>query len=474
MDQKLAGETVTEGPGPAMVGIRLEDKSVWERRVPLVPADIDELQAGHGLGVVVQPSENRIYPDTTFSEVGATVQMDLSAADVIFAVKEVPIPLLLDGKTYCFFAHVIKGQRYNMPLLRTLLDKGITLIDYERITDAQGHRLVKFGLEAGQAGMIDSLYVLGRRLLMEGVPNPFSQIKQAYTYRDLAHAEQVITEAGQSLKSSGLNLPDGPLVVGFTGRGSVSQGAQEVFDLLPHEIVEPADLPAVMDRKVRDRIFKVVFDKRHLARPIEAGRPFVETEYHQHPERFEARFQEYLPYLTVLMNGIFWTEDYPKFVTKVDVQKQWLDGHRRLRVIGDVTCDIDGAVELTYKPTQPDQPTYIYDPETDAFVDGLIGSGIAVLAVDNLPCELSRDASDNFSRSLRDFVPAIAKADYSQPFDELELPKAVLRAIITHRGKLTPEYRYLHEALASAGLMPAKELLDKDGSSRGAGSKDGP
>ena len=454
----------TKAEQTATVGIRLEDKSVWERRVPLVPADIQGLAAGQGLRFVVQPSERRIYKDAAFAEVGAAVQMDLSAADVIFSVKEVPIPLLLEGKTYCFFAHVIKGQRYNMPLLRTLLDQGITLIDYERITDGQGHRLVKFGLEAGQAGMIDTLYVLGRRLAGEGIANPFSQIEQAYRYRDLAHAEEVIAGVGKSIKA-GFDLPDGPLVVGFTGRGSVSQGAQEVFDLLPHEIVEPADLPEVMERKERDRLFKVVFDKRHLARPVEAGRPFVETEYHQHPERFEARLQDYLPYLTVLMNGIFWTEDYPKFVTKAHVQRHWQDGQRRLRVIGDVTCDIDGAVELTYKSTQPDQPTYIYDPETDGFVDGLEGRGIAVLAVDNLPCELSRDASDNFSRSLRDFVPAIANADYSQPFDELDLPNAVLRAVITHRGRLTPEYQYLREALASEGLLPARDLLKKvDGS----------
>lgn len=428
-----------------IVGIRLEDKSIWERRVPLVPADVEALRES-GLSFKVQPSALRIYGDASYTSAGADVQEDLSSAEVIFAVKEVPIPLLLENRAYCFFAHVIKGQPYNMPLLKELLDRKITMIDYERITDGHGHRLVKFGLEAGQAGMIDSLYTLGVRLAREGVENPFSSVTQAYCYDDLADAKVKIEAVGEVLKK-GLDLPDGPLVVGFTGRGSVSQGAQDVFDLLPHEIVEPEDLPAVMQRPERDRIFKVVFDKRHLARPTEEGRPFVETEYHQHPERFEGRLHEYLPYLTVLMNGIYWTEDYPKFVTKAHVRDCWAKGQTRLKVIGDVTCDIDGAVELTYKPTQPDQPTYIYDPSTDAFVDGLDGPGVAVLAVDNLPCELSRDASDNFSRSLRDFVPAIARADYTAPFEKLDLPPAILRAVITHRGKLTPEYTYLREHL---------------------------
>ena len=416
--------------------------------MPLVPADIEALRAEHGIEFLVQPSDRRIYEDSAFGAAGASVQMDLSPSDVVFAVKEVPIPLLQERKAYCFFAHVIKGQRYNMPLLRQLVDRGTTMIDYERITDILGHRLVKFGLEAGQAGMIDSFYTLGQRLAREGVDNPFCKVKQAYEYDDLAHAERVIGTVGEALKD-GIDLP-APLVVGFTGRGSVSQGAQEVFDLLPHEIVEPADLPRIAQRPERDRLFKVVFDKRHLARPTESGRAFVETEYHQHPERFESRLQDFLPFVTVLMNGIFWTEKYPKFVTKAHVREMWQRGHRELRVIGDVTCDIDGAVELTYKPTQPDMPTYIYDPEADGFVDGLDGPGVAVLAVDNLPCELSRDASDNFSRSLRDFVPAIAKADYRVPFDQLDLPSEVLRAVITHGGKLAPEYQYLREHLAAA------------------------
>ncbi|MEM1204102.1 MAG: bifunctional lysine ketoglutarate reductase /saccharopine dehydrogenase family protein [Acidobacteriota bacterium] len=435
-----------------VVGIRLEDKSRWERRVPLVPRDLAALERDHGLRFVVQPSPIRVYGDDDYRASGATVQDDLSEAGVVFSVKEVPMDKLLPGRTYAFFAHVIKGQPYNMPLLKRLLDLGITLIDYERITDRQGHRLVKFGHEAGQAGMIDTLWTLGRRLASAGYPNPFSGLKQAYEYHDLAAAMAAIRTAGEALAAGYDFGPGGPLVVGFTGRGSVSQGAQEIFDLLPHETVLPEDLKRVVQRRRRDRIFKVVFEKHHLARPTDPTRTFVEAEYHQHPERFRERLSEFLPYLGVLVNGIYWTEAYPRFVRRETVDTLWREGRRRLKVIGDVTCDIDGAVELTYKATQPDHPVYTYDPTSGTFTDGLEGPGIAILAVDNLPCELPRDASDHFSHALRDFVPAIAAADYDVPFEDLDLPSEILAAVVTHRGKLAPEYRYLRQHLDDAGL----------------------
>ncbi|MCG8455359.1 MAG: bifunctional lysine ketoglutarate reductase /saccharopine dehydrogenase family protein [Holophagales bacterium] len=437
--------------GNATVGIRLEDKSRWERRVPIVPADLELLHRDQGLQFVVQPSPTRVYGDDAYRAAGAALDDDLSPADAIFAVKEVPIPLLLPERTYCFFAHVIKGQPHNMPLLRRILELGITLVDYERITDSHGHRLVKFGLEAGQAGMIDTLWALGQRLRQRGADTPLAQVKQAYRYADLAEALRRIEDLGKAWRAGAAKDLEHPLVVGFTGRGSVSQGAQEVFDVLPHEIVEAEDLPRIVERPERDRVFKVVFDKRHLVRHRESGRTFNEAEYHQHPARFQGRLHEYLPYLTALVNGIFWTDDYPRFITREQVREQWSRGERRLEVIGDITCDIDGAIELTFKPAQPDAPTYVYQPEQDRFVDGLDAEGVCVLAVDNLPCELPRDASDQFSRALSGFVGPIARCDYRRPFAELDLPESILAAVITHRGELTPKYRYLRQYLDATG-----------------------
>ncbi|MEM8997150.1 MAG: hypothetical protein AAGF23_20370 [Acidobacteriota bacterium] len=202
------------------VGIRLEDKSRWERRVPLVPEDVARLRTEHGVEVIVQPSPIRVFADSDYEAAGARLDDDLSSAGVILAVKEVPIDKLLPERCYGFFAHVIKGQPYNMARLRHVLDSKITLIDYERVTNEADRRLVKFGRQAGQAGMIDSFWSLGERLRREGLETPFERIRPAHQYRDLDDAREALEEVGAALLGgSGL---DEPLVVGFTGRGSVS------------------------------------------------------------------------------------------------------------------------------------------------------------------------------------------------------------------------------------------------------------
>ncbi len=430
------------------LGIRLEDKSQWERRVPLVPADLSSLIQSHGLDCVVQPSDLRIYSDGDFLAAGARVDLDLSPAQVIFAVKEIPLEKLLPSKTYAFFAHVIKGQVQNMPLLARLLELGCTLIDYERIVDETGRRLVLFGRQAGQAGMIDSLAFLGQRWQQAGFENPLCELRQAYHYDSLEEAEEQVARVGQLLRQSRV-AGQGPLVVGFTGRGNVSRGAQEIFDLLPHELVAAEELATLAERYsgVNDRIFKVVFEKHHLAAPKDPDRTFDEAEYREFPQRFRARLPEFLPYLDALINGIYWTPDYPRFFSRRDAMALWRSGRRKLTLVGDITCDIDGAIELTYEATQPDHPTYVYRPDTDDFREGIEAPGIAVLAVDNLPCELPREASKAFSEALRGFVPAITRADYSRPFPELDLPPEILRAVVSHQGALTPDYRYLSQHL---------------------------
>ncbi len=429
------------------VGIRLEDKNRWERRTPIVPGDAAELIAKEGLRFVVQPSDLRIYSDDEYRAAGAELAEDLSRVQAIFAVKEIPEEKLVADLTHVFFAHVIKGQEHNMPLLARLLKIGATLIDYERIAD-DGGRLVFFGREAGQAGMIDSLHVLGRRLDWEGQPTPLLKIRQAYEYRDLEDAKAAIAAVGEEL-ARGFEVDDAPLVVGFTGRGHVSQGAQEVFDLLPHFEVTPEELAEIEDGEpIRDRIVKVRFQKEHLAQPVEAGKAFDEPEYKAHPERFRGgRLVRFLAHVTMLVHGVYWDDAYPRFLTRREVSSMWKEGAQKLRVIGDVTCDVGGSIETTYKVTDPQRPVYVYNPVSDAWSDDWEESGIVVLAVDNLPCELPRDASVKFSRALRPLVPAIARADYSRPFDELELPPEVKRAVVTHRGELTPDYEYLREYL---------------------------
>jgi len=428
------------------LGIRREDKSVWERRVPVVPEDIPRLREQYDMQVVVQPSQIRVFREEEFLAAGARVDEDLSPCNVIVAVKEVPPHLILPNKTYVFFAHVIKGQPYNMPMLRRLLELGCTLIDYEKVTDEKGRRLIFFGRHAGLSGMIDTLWALGKRLEWEGIATPFAQIELAHAYRDLDSARAAIREAGERIRREGLPAGLAPLVVGFAGYGNVSRGAQEVFDELPFVELAPADLPALFAGQPDPHtLYKVVFKEEHTVKPVDPAATFELQDYYQHPEKYRSCFSDYLPYLTVLVNGIYWDRRYPRLVTKAYLREHADD--LRLRVIGDISCDIEGSIECTARCTEPGNPVYVYNPRTETTTDGYASEGVVILAVDILPSELPREASIYFSGVLRDFIPAIVAADYTVPFEQLALPSEIKRAVIVYQGKLTPDYQYISEYL---------------------------
>ena len=192
------------------IGVRREDKSRWERRVPVTPDVARELRERHGIRVYVQPSPIRVFSPDEFEEAGAIVQEDLGPCPVVFAVKEIPARLFEPGKAYVFFAHVIKGQPYNMPMLQRMIDLGCTLIDYERITAEDGRRLIFFGRHAGLAGTLETLWALGRRLAWEGIPNPLTDLRHAYEYRDVAEAKVAVARAGRLIAGEGFPAEIGP------------------------------------------------------------------------------------------------------------------------------------------------------------------------------------------------------------------------------------------------------------------------
>jgi len=428
----------------SVVGIRREDKNRWERRVPLVPSDVRELHDRHGLHFLVQPSEIRIYPDNEYRSASASVAEDLSPSSIIFAVKEVPIHLLIPGKVYVFFAHVVKGQPHNMPMLRRLMQLGCTLIDYEKITDDQKRRLIFFGRHAGYAGMIDTLRCLGARLGSCGISSPLAEVRSAYEYPDLAAAKEHL----RSLKDKMARDPGpAPLVFGFSGYGNVSTGAQEVFDCLGPVEAAVADLPAAC-KSPGGRPIKVVFREEHMVVRRDPGKPFQLLEYYEHPERYAGCFEKHLPYLDVLVNCIYWEPRYPRLVTREWVGKNYLPGRLpRLKVIGDISCDVEGSIELTVRATEPDNPFYVYLAQEGVARDGVEGNGPVIMAVDNLPCEIPKESSQYFSSTLRDMVTPLAAADWQSPFGKLDLTAYLKRAVIVHRGELTPSYQYLHKHL---------------------------
>ena len=434
---------------PSSIGIRREDKSKWERRVPIVPDHVYQLREEHGIQVLVQPSGIRIFPDRAYREVGARIEEDLSPCPVVFGVKEIPADLFHPGHTYIFFAHVIKGQPHNMPMLQSLLDRGCQLIDYEKVTDEQGRRLIFFGRHAGLAGMIDTLWALGRRLDWEGTANPFDDLQQTYRYDDLSDAKDAISALGDRIVRQGLPKPITPLICGFAGYGHVFHGANEIIDLLPVEEIAPEEVADVArNSSVRNAVYKVVFKEEHTVEPISPDGSFELQDYYDHPEKYRSCFDAYLPHLTLLVNCVYWEQKYPRLVTKQDLRELYRASEQpRLRVIGDISCDIEGAIEATVKCTEPGAPVYVYDPFEDQAIPGVTGEGPVILAVDILPSELPREASTYFSSVLMDYVPAIAKADYALPFEALDLPPEIKRALIVHRGELTPSYRYLEDYL---------------------------
>ncbi|WP_428241506.1 bifunctional lysine ketoglutarate reductase /saccharopine dehydrogenase family protein [Gynuella sp.] len=430
--------------------IRAEDPHIFEQRSPLTPDQVQMLIQHNDLNVIVEPSDKRFFKDDEFRAAGAVVTADTTDANLILGVKEIPVGDLPVDKACVFFSHTIKGQAYNMPLLQAVLDRRVTLIDYEKIADGDGRRLVFFGPFAGLAGAIDALWILGRRLEYEGISNPFSQIRQALEYGSLAEAKSAVKAAGEWIRDNGLPETGKPWVIAMTGNGTVARGAGEIIDLLPVTHISPAEFKQLQANNALDlqRLYKVVIDCDHFVKPIDPDASFEWQDYFQYPEKYQADFEGYLPDITLLINCIYWDVRYPKLVTCQDLKRLFADNQSSgLKVIADITCDIGGSIECNQRATSSANPCYVYDPETGVASDGVSGKGPVILAVDKLPTELPAEASAFFGQALMPWLSEMTQVDYSQPFEKLLLPAEIKKAVIAHHGSLTPDYQYLQRHL---------------------------
>ena len=446
--KKLAMTTRDPDPKP-LLGLRREDKSHWERRTPLTPDHVRWL-VERGVRVRVQPSTVRVFTDDEYRAVGAQVDEDLSPCPVVFGVKEIPSALFVPGQAYVFFSHTIKGQPYNMPMLKRLVELGCHLLDYERMVDSRGRRLVFFGRHAGLAGAVETMHAFGQRLLrVEGLRTPFAQVKQAWEYASVGHAQEAMREVRQAIDAAG-GLPEAlrPLVIGVAGYGNVASGVQEMLEPLGCTDVSVDDLGS-LDASDPGAIYRVVFKEEHLAAPTEAGQPFELQEYYDHPERYRGIFSPNLEHLSVLINAIYWEERYPRLFELDEIAALYPpEGpHPRLRVIGDITCDIGGSVPCNVGETTPEAPSYVWDPAGGPPRSGVAGRGPVVMAVDNLPCEFPADASRSFGDALLPFVEAVASADWSAPLEGVGLPAELVPSLILLRGELEPEYAWLGDLI---------------------------
>lgn len=432
------------------IGIRAEDKSKWERRVPLVPEDIINL-AGRGLLFTVQSSGQRVFSDDEFSSTGIQVQNDLKDCKLIFGLKEIPIEKLEPEKIYCIFSHVIKGQAYNMAMFERMMDLKITLIDYERIIDKNQRRLLFFGRHAGIAGMVNTLWAFGRRLALENISNPFEAMDQAKNYPDMAQLRNALASLAETIKTKGIPEEIHPLVVGIAGYGNVARGAMEILNQLPVKMIPPEDVFWIHSSPDTSRhfIYVAVFKESHLVDPIAPNHCFDLSDYYQHgKEKYKSLFDAYIKHLNILVNAIYWDDRYPRLVTLEACRQLWSEQEPpRLKVIGDISCDVKGAIECTVKATYPDHPVYVYEPGTGKVINGVSGNGPVIMAVEILPSEIPREASMDFSRVLRPFVPILAAANFDTPFEKLKVMAEIKNAIILYKGELTPDYRYLEKYL---------------------------
>jgi alpha-aminoadipic semialdehyde synthase len=371
--------------------------------------------------------------------------MDIGDADLIIGIKEIPEEEIKAGKSHLFFSHTIKGQAYNMPMLRKFIDRQATLIDYERITDSTGRRLIFFGDFAGKAGMIEGLRGYGHRLREQfGIDTPFCEIKPAYEYVSYKEALRDLKRIGKIIRHRGLPAGILPVTVFLLGYGNVSRGCQETLSALPVSRVEPDKLKN-LDRR-SDTVFLTVFKEEHLVEHRD-GQAFDLEDYYRNGSHYRSRLDTYLPYCSIYVNAIYWAEGYPVFLSRDSYRKLPVSGPAGLQMICDITCDIGGSVEMTVRATEPDNPVFIYNPEDGTTIDGWRGDGVAVCAVDNLPCEFPRESSDAFSRSLTPLVEGIMDADGNGDNPASVLPEEIRKAVIVYKGKLQADYKYLKSFL---------------------------
>jgi saccharopine dehydrogenase (NAD+, L-lysine forming) len=433
---------------PLTVGILAEKKNMWERRAPLTPTDVAWLHA-RNIPTEVVANSKRIHANDTYRRSGAKIVKTLEEAGLILGVKEPPIEDIKENKVYMTFSHTAKGQKQNLPLLKAFLHKKATLIDFEYIKDRRGERMVYFGRFAGICGMIDSLHCMGKRLSSKGIATPFSDIKHSLEYGSLEKAMGPLKRIAKIIRKKGLDDRISPFIIGIMGHGNVSKGAQEILDLFGPLEIHPQDLLILLKgkQKIRHGLFKIIFDREEKYRSTDGHRFYFE-EYLKDPKKFESNMDRFLPHLNLLLNCSYWDKRFPRLVTKEMIDTLYMK-HKsfRLSVIADLSCDIQGGIEITRKVSPPNQPSYIYDPKTGQIHDDSSKDGIMVMAVDHLPCEFPRESTEEFSQSIRDYVYQIAFHGVKDVTEHHALPLEIRQAVITQDGKLTDNFQHLSKFL---------------------------
>jgi alanine dehydrogenase len=392
------------------IGLLKERKVPADVRVPITPKYCALIQENHpDIRIVVEPSANRCISDAEYRAEGIEVQEDLSNCDILLGVKEVPIDRLIPEKTYFFFSHTKKKQAYNQKLMQALISRRITMIDYECLTHADEQRILGFGFYAGIVGAHNGLLAYGKK-------------SGAY---DMPEAYKIGSYAGIMAAYDRFKLP--PLKIVITGSGKVAAGALNVMNMLDVEPVEPGDF---LTHEYDYPVYTHLRGSALYAR--KDNDLFSRDDFHANPAMYKCLFSAFVNQTDLLINGVYWEQDIPRLFDAQDIQrKDW-----RISVIADITCDMNGSVPINFGSTHIGDAVYGIDRKSlqRCEPNRPLHDSIDIMAVDNLPNELPRDASQYFSVHFEKYIIA-----------ELLKPQSDIlkRATICRNGLLTEEFEYL-------------------------------
>lgn len=392
------------------IGLIRERKSPPDVRVALTPVQCAALMnRWPQVSVVAESSPDRCYSDEDYENAGIPVQTDVADCDVLLGIKEIPKEYLIPGKTYFFFSHTIKKQPYNRAMLQDILKKNIRLIDYETLKWENGQRVLGFGRFAGIVGAYNGLLTWGQKTGL------FS-LKPAWQCEDY---RELLQHAGA--------VDIGNIKIVLTGGGRVANGALDFLRNLRIREVTPYQF---IHRSYEEPVF-VHLNSPEIYRHRE-GKPWDTQHFYTHHSEYDSSFADFVPHTDILMNGIFWTADLPRLFSKAVTARPDF----RIRVIADISCDVDGSVPITWKATSIQEPVIGWSRSRQEPCDPFVDDSIDIMAVGNLPNELPCDASEEFGENLLHYVlPELLSGE----------SRMITGATIASDGALTATYHYLQD-----------------------------